>query len=244
MTKADNFDSNNWTQVSLSDYVDLTSNQTITGLKTVNEIDFKVSADTSKIAKLTNIANYYFAVKMNNDNALLFDFAANSVNATNLYPLSNNARSLGSSSLKWRDIYLAGGLKDGNNANYGLVLPNTTGYTANQTIATEESITGYPIYDNTTTYAVGDKVLYGGVGYRCKTAITSAEAFDSSKWETIQLINYVDINTNQVIKGTKTVKSIQFVKDTSDPNSGSKLEIQNDNGYNAKIRFNGYGFMA
>lgn len=36
---------------------------------------------------------------------------------------------------------------------------------------------------------------------------------------------------------------MQFVYDVDNPNDRYKLEINNDNGYNAKIRFNGRGFM-
>lgn len=157
-----------------------------------------------------------------------------------------NSSDLGSSAVKWKNLYLAGEINPNANT-YGLTLPDTTSYTANKEIATVEdittNITGYPAYDSTATYAVGDKVLYNGLGYRCTTAVSTAESFDDTKWTQIQLKDYVDINTNQVVKGTKTFKSIQFVKDTSDPTAGGKFDIQNDNGYNAKIRFNGYGFM-
>lgn len=41
---------------------------------------------------------------------------------------------------------------------------------------------GKEVYDNTQTYSVGDYCIYNNVLYRCKTAITTAESFDSSKW--------------------------------------------------------------
>ena len=37
-------------------------------------------------------------------------------------------------------------------------------------------------YDNTQTYAVDDYVIYDGDLYKCVTAVTSAEDFDSTKW--------------------------------------------------------------
>lgn len=40
-----------------------------------------------------------------------------------------------------------------------------------------------PAYDQTSTYAVGDLVMYETVLYKCITAITVAEAWDSTKWE-------------------------------------------------------------
>lgn len=40
-----------------------------------------------------------------------------------------------------------------------------------------------PAYDQTSTYAVGDLVMYETVLYKCIIAITVAEAWDSTKWE-------------------------------------------------------------
>lgn len=39
------------------------------------------------------------------------------------------------------------------------------------------------LYSNTSTYSVGDTVMYGGLRYVCKTAITVAEEWTSSHWE-------------------------------------------------------------
>lgn len=37
-------------------------------------------------------------------------------------------------------------------------------------------------YDSAATYSVGDYVICGGVLYRCTTAVSTAEAFDPTKW--------------------------------------------------------------
>ena len=42
-----------------------------------------------------------------------------------------------------------------------------------------------PAYDSGQTYAVGRTVTYDGNTYLCKTAVTEAEAFDSTKWSAI-----------------------------------------------------------
>ena len=42
-------------------------------------------------------------------------------------------------------------------------------------------------YDSTATYAVGDYCLYVGVLYKCTTAITVAEAFNSAHWTAVIL---------------------------------------------------------
>ena len=43
-------------------------------------------------------------------------------------------------------------------------------------------------YDETSTYAVGDLVVYDNTIYECITAITTAEAWDSSKWTIVPII--------------------------------------------------------
>ena len=64
----------------------------------------------------------------------LYKFGSQSVFAS-----SNNARDLGTSSLQWKNLYLAGYLSN-TNSGYGLVLPSTSGWTANKTIATMDDI--------------------------------------------------------------------------------------------------------
>ena len=44
-------------------------------------------------------------------------------------------------------------------------------------------------YDKTKTYAVNDIVIQDGLLYKCKTAVTTAEEFDISKWEKISILD-------------------------------------------------------
>lgn len=44
-------------------------------------------------------------------------------------------------------------------------------------------------YDKTKTYAVDDIVIQNGLLYKCKIAVTTAEEFDSSKWEKISILD-------------------------------------------------------
>ena len=44
-------------------------------------------------------------------------------------------------------------------------------------------------YDKTKTYAVDEIVVQNGLLYKCKTAVTTAEEFDSSKWEQISILD-------------------------------------------------------
>lgn len=53
---------------------------------------------------------------------------------------------------------------------------------------------GDDTYDNTATYSVGDKVVYENKIYECNTAISTAEDFDSSKWDLVPVIDSMKIN--------------------------------------------------
>lgn len=44
-----------------------------------------------------------------------------------------------------------------------------------------------PAYDATATYSVGDYVTYNKTLYKCTTAITTAEAFDDTKWTAVKV---------------------------------------------------------
>ena len=45
-----------------------------------------------------------------------------------------------------------------------------------------------PAYDSTKTYSVGDAVTKNGSLWKCTTAVTTAEAFDSTKWQNVSLL--------------------------------------------------------
>ena len=40
-----------------------------------------------------------------------------------------------------------------------------------------------PVFDPSSTYDVGDLVMYNDILYRCKTAISTASAWDATKWD-------------------------------------------------------------
>lgn len=53
-------------------------------------------------------------------------------------------------------------------------------------------------YDNTRTYEVGDIVRYNEKIYKCITAITTAENFDSSKWEQTNIVEIVQSEKSKI----------------------------------------------
>ena len=50
-----------------------------------------------------------------------------------------------------------------------------------------------PLYDNTSTYAVGDIVVYENELYRCTTAISTAEEWDSIHWTKTDIISEMPV---------------------------------------------------
>ena len=47
-------------------------------------------------------------------------------------------------------------------------------------------------YDDTLTYSVGDYVIYNGLLYKCDTAVSTAEAFDPTKWTRVVVTDEMD----------------------------------------------------
>ena len=73
-------------------------------------------------------------------------------------------------------------------------------------------------YDNTQTYVVGDYCIYEGDLYRCITAVTSAESFDSTKWTAVLVTDELGQGGTTVIanpQGTPTdeLQTIQIGND-------------------------------
>lgn len=100
-----------------------------------------------------------YRINATNGYYLDFDYYVNGVRQGNALRIVYNGR------VEVENIQVSGKLTDGNNANYGLVLPNTTSFTANKTIATTDQITkqwfgtqaeydALGTYDNDTIYNI------------------------------------------------------------------------------------------
>jgi len=62
-----------------------------------------------------------------------------------------------------------------------------------------------PAYSASSTYSLGAKVIYNGQLYKCTTAISTAEAWNSAHWTAIKVSNgFVDLDSTQTISGAKT----------------------------------------
>ena len=116
--------------------------ETITGVKTFKAVPVakqiqlvnNVDSPTGNSMYILNDNGYNGKIRFGN-RGLMF-----TSNGTTISPDQNSGSDLGSSNYKWKDLYLSGKLSDGNNANYGVALPDTTNYTADKTIATTDQI--------------------------------------------------------------------------------------------------------
>ena len=81
--------------------------------------------------------------------------------ADTVRPLNNNSIDLGTRNIKWKDLYLAGVINKASSG-YGLAIPDTSGYTANKTIATTDQIP-YVSYPVTRVTLGGTSVMSGTV---------------------------------------------------------------------------------
>lgn len=132
------------TQIDLSDYCTLSTNQTITGTKTFKDriilldsnegYSFSIVGDTN--------GNIYFYKNSSTVGILGGNFKANDI-----LPLNNNTYTLGSSSLNWKDLYLSG------TASLPVVKLNenvelSISVASNYALAVKGQI--YPFADNTT----------------------------------------------------------------------------------------------
>jgi len=69
-------------------------------------------------------------------------------------------------------------------------------------------------YDSTTIYAVNDYCIYNGTLYKCIAAVTTAEAFDSTKWSATKVVNEL----NQGGGGSSTLSGLTDVDLTTPAN--------------------------
>lgn len=80
-----------------------------------------------------------------------------------------------------------------------------------------------PLYSNSSTYNVGDYVIYNDSLYRCNTAITTAEAWTAAHWTATVMgddVRGINNALNKLYEGTETI-TFNTVKDSyPDRNTG------------------------
>lgn len=65
-------------------------------------------------------------------------------------------------------------------------------------------------YDDTATYAVGDYAIYNNTLYKCITAVTSAEPFDSSKWSSVSVMDEIGQNASAISALNSRISTTTF----------------------------------
>jgi len=90
-------------------------------------------------------------------------------------------------------------------------------------------------FSTSSTYAIGDVVVHDNKFYRCKTAITTAGAWDSSKWDEINVRQELDEKETRIEELEEHLALVESNYDT-DTAIGSDLNIEDSlNGYNQGI---------
>lgn len=74
---------------------------------------------------------------------------------------------------------------------------------------------GVDEYSSSETYAVGDYCIYTNTIYKCKTAITTPEAFNSSKWDATSIANEL-MSTKQSLSLKLIAQEIPYSNFTFD----------------------------
>ena len=151
-------------KVDLTSYVDLSSAQSISGEKTItSQLHFKNTA-----------ADVDYTIKADTYGAFVVGGLMRFIKANkSIHPINDADTQLGLASYRWKDIYLSGKLKDGT---YEIAVREI----AKKSLIGDE-------YSNNSTYAVGDLVIYNNTLYKCNTAITQAEEWDSTHWTATKL---------------------------------------------------------
>lgn len=195
------------TQLDLTNYPRKDQNETITGnWQFANAILSFLNSQASGNATYEleeDVYGQFVLSRTYNGNKVALFY----INGTLITPATSNVSDIGSNNKRFKNIFIGSNLdiKTGakiivhdKNVSFGLVAPDTSSWTADKEIATtdqanvkaNESIIS-DAYDNTKTYAVGDIVIYNNVLYKCITAITTAEDFDSTKWTATKVAELV-----------------------------------------------------
>lgn len=158
ITTAEDFDSNKWVAVKingeLKNCVDLTSAQTISGIKTFDTAlggNVKITMNGVEKFAIYPDGNTY-NTKMNVQGATKIRFDATQINFyNNVVPLTNGNLDLGVSSFKWRDLYLSRNLTDGTNS---VTVAHLAQNTPTQWYGTQAQYDALGTYDSNTIYNI------------------------------------------------------------------------------------------
>ena len=189
-----------------SNLVTTNTDQTISGIKTFsNKIGFSNSS-TNIGYRISENANADLILERTNDGTTWntidsIDVGGNAYLRT-IMPQNSASYNLGSSSRKWKDLFLSGIIRDGNNGTYGLSLPDTTSFTANSELvdtASAQTITGkktIPFVNGSgsTGFTIGftNSAYYTFMGSCFKGVNGNKDLGESAtKWKNLFLSGYI-----------------------------------------------------
>ena len=115
-------------------YVDLTTDQTIEGVKTITNIKSQYIRSAFHNETYIRFGTNDMWVHPNGGDLILNNFTV----ARNIIPKTDDYSDIGSSSKRVKDLYLSGGINPNTNG-YKLTLPDTTSWTADKEIATTDN---------------------------------------------------------------------------------------------------------
>ena len=200
--------------------------KTFTGTTNLQSLSLKVpdteDTYTSGVVSLTTNGTY------------IPGYNSNVIFGSNIRALNNNSLDLGTRSVKWKDLYLAGVINK-TSSGYGLAIPDTSGYTANKTIATTDQIpsVSYPV---TSVTLGGSSVMSGTVaalpaypvvptnvssfnndsGYITSSALSgyATETWVGNQGYLVSsdISNMLTTNTAQTITAAKTLQAGTYLK--------------------------------
>ena len=80
-----------------------------------------------------------------------------------------------------------------------------------------------PEYDSSSTYSIGDYVIYSNAIYKCNTAISIAEDWDSTHWTSKTYIDYLRDTLNETITGEPSENETDPIDTPPDENESGNI---------------------
>ena len=103
-------------------------------------------------------------------------------------PNTGDKYDIGDENHSWKNLYLTGTINKNVSFHKGLVLPDTSGWQEDRTVATSDLIASE--YDSTQTYNTGDVVLHNGDLYMCKNDNVTG-TWTSGNWQKGNLVSLI-----------------------------------------------------
>jgi hypothetical protein len=178
--------------------------QDITEAKNFSDKKLRIKEGTQFWTFSMDSSGNYLDIMYNGTSTVMSITRTGVITRQNFYPQNDNSNDLGLSYKGFRDAVIKRNLTDGTNS-------VTVANIAKKSLISDE-------YDNTATYSVGNIVIYNNTLYRCTTAVTTPEDFDSTKWTAINVSDILEsgtfneINASDIVDNTLTQDQLNLIK--------------------------------